>query len=272
MNNAKVCLLTIDVEEDIDTKGQASKTYHGVEALTHKFLDLLNNYQAKATFFITGSATDERLDAIKQLAKTNEIACHGAPTHEPIYMLPRDKQKAKIAQLRRQLETIKKPIVGYRAIRHTITNQTLSILEELGFKYDSSVVPRYFPLKRYAGYKGKTPTHPYHPSRGNYKKIGNMRILELPLSTFPVINTPISGNWMRYLGKSLSLLLMKSKNNYINLSLHSWDFISTKKHGKNSGEKFIKILNKTLEHLQTRNYQFQTAAEYVQTITSSRDR
>ena len=73
---------------------------------------------------------------------------------------------------------------SFRAGRFGISQYTLSFLEELGYHVDSSVTP----TRWWWGTKGQgvnflgSDNQPYHPSRRDFRKPGNMKIMEVPIS------------------------------------------------------------------------------------------
>jgi hypothetical protein len=133
--------------------------------------------------------------------------------------------------------------MGFRAVQHTIDNTQMKLLEDFGFKYDSSVVPSYIPLRKYIGYKGRAPKKIYHPNRKNYKISGDMNIFEIPVTGL-LFGLPLNGTWIRNFGvnffKSYSII---NKPDFINFSFHSWDAISFNgAYARHSGDDFLKIL------------------------------
>lgn len=73
---------------------------------------------------------------------------------------------------------------SFRAGRWGMSNHTLSILENLGYKVDSSVCP--FTVQDFkelgrVNFWG-APVIPYRPSEIDFRKKGNMRIVEMPMT------------------------------------------------------------------------------------------
>jgi hypothetical protein len=74
-------------------------------------------------------------------------------------------------------------------------------LDNLGFEIDSSAMPR----PRYAWDQlkrdwSKCPADPYHPSRSDYQLRGDLRILEVPMTTVPVqLKTDTEDGVLRYI-------------------------------------------------------------------------
>jgi len=248
----KTCMVSVDVEEDIND----TSSFHGVEGLD-RTLALFEEFDIRATLFVTGEVLAKYPDLIGKWSQRHEIACHGY-RHVPLHDLSipeREKQLKDFCVLYRRV--LDRDPEGFRAVQHTIDDAQLRLLETHGFIYDASVVPRYIPFRKYVGYKGKAPTKPYHPSYDGYRQKGEMKILEIP-------NTPLAfgvslyGTWLRVLGPRLyRVLLLVKKPRFVSLAVHSWDGVEHEgAFSRNSGERFYPILRRVLGHLKTCGYGF----------------
>lgn len=112
------------------------------ERATNVILDLLDEFEAKATFFVLGACAQAYPAVVSEVAaRGHEIACHGF-AHELVY---RQSPAAFREDVRASLELIeeltdRRPI-GYRAPAFSITRATTwayDVLADLGFVYDSS--------------------------------------------------------------------------------------------------------------------------------------
>jgi peptidoglycan/xylan/chitin deacetylase (PgdA/CDA1 family) len=235
----------MDVEEDLN-----KKTFHGVENLDN-ILKIFDKLGISATLFATGEVLEKYPDLIVKWSKKHEIASHGY-YHIPLYELSFSERKKQLGDFCRLYKNIleEKP-KGFRAVQHTINNTQLELLEEFGFEYDSSIVPRYIPIRKYVGYKGKAPTAPYHPSYKDYKKKGNMKILEIPVTPL-IFGISLYGTWIRVFGPNFyKFLLFSKKPKFINLAMHPWDAIEYEgTYSRNSGEKFQEYLRNILKCVQ----------------------
>jgi polysaccharide deacetylase family protein (PEP-CTERM system associated) len=109
---------------------------------TDALLNLLDELNAKATFFVLGMAARAQphlLDAITQ--KGHEIGCHG-DAHRPVHSQTAQEFSADLKAARTTIEELtgKRP-VGYRAPAFSITRATpwaYDILAAEGFVYDAS--------------------------------------------------------------------------------------------------------------------------------------
>ena len=187
--------LTIDVEEFFQVHALSGvvtmdtwETYpSSVTESTGLIMDLLAGDDIKATFFCLGWVAERHPDLIRRIHRAgHEIASHGY-AHKVIYDQEPDVFKADAAKAKAILEDITgEAVLGYRAPTYSITKQTLwalDILEELGYRYDSSI----FPI-RHDNYG--IPDAPRFPHR-----LGPRRMVEFPISTVRIgpVNLPIAG-------------------------------------------------------------------------------
>ncbi len=157
---------------------------------THRILDLLDEYNQCATFFVLGWVAERHKDLVREIsARNHEVACHGY-SHQLIFNQSRQTFRQETETAKMLLEdTVQKNVLGYRAASFSITEASMwaiDVLAELGFRYDSSVYP-----VRHDVYGMKdTPVNPYSisgPAGGS--------VIEFPLSTTPLfgLNVPASG-------------------------------------------------------------------------------
>jgi len=145
--------LTVDVEDyfQVSAFAKSIKPHEWdehplrVEKNTHKILDLFDDYQIKATFFVLGWVAERRQDLVLEIAKRgHEVACHGY-SHQLIYNQSEDVFRQETLRAKKILEDIvQRPVRGYRAASYSITRRSLwalDILAEAGFEYDSSIFP-----------------------------------------------------------------------------------------------------------------------------------
>jgi hypothetical protein len=174
--------VTIDVE-----RMEASPRYEEVRSDVRKLLDLLTP-SCLATFFVTGEVAENCPEAVKDIVnRGHEVGCHGM-WHEKFDTLNRAEQSQRIVRATEQIaECAGQRPRGFRAPQHRVNAETLQVLEELDYLYDSSVLPRTPFMRPESRKKWKflmAPNQPYYPSRTDITKKGNCRVLELPCSTF----------------------------------------------------------------------------------------
>jgi hypothetical protein len=174
--------LTIDVE-----RMEGSSSYEAVRSDVRRMLDLITPF-CLATFFVTGEVAENCPEVVKDIVNSgHEVGCHGM-WHEKFDTFNRAEQSQRIVRATEQIaECAGQRPRGFRAPQHRANAETLQVLEELDYLYDSSVLPK-TPFMRPEIRKKlrflKAPNHPYYPSRTDITKRGNCRVLELPCSTF----------------------------------------------------------------------------------------
>jgi len=190
--------LTVDVEDYFQVSAFADNIHQHewdahplrVNKNTFRLLDLFDEYQLKATFFILGWVAERDKSLVHEIAdRGHEVASHGY-SHQLVYNQTPDTFRQETVRAKSILEDIiQQPVRGYRAASYSITEKSqwaLDILAESGFVYDSSI----FPVRhdRY-GMPG-APEHPYRLET----PAGNS-IIEFPLSVAKIINyhLPIAG-------------------------------------------------------------------------------
>lgn len=138
--------LTIDVEDWAQsTLDPELPITDRAEANTHHVLDLLAEYNQKATCFVLGKFADKFPGCVRRIAEEgHEIASHGFGHVDVFRQTPEDFRED-IRRSKQQLEDlIGTLILGYRAPAFSITRQALwapEIIAEEGFQYDSSINP-----------------------------------------------------------------------------------------------------------------------------------
>ena len=224
--------LTVDVEDYFQVSAFANsinqKEWENhplrVENNTHKLLDLFDEYQFKATFFILGWIAERKKDLVLEIvSRGHEIACHGY-SHQLVYNQSPDVFREETVRAKNILEDIiQQPVRGYRAASYSITEKSqwaLDILVECGFVYDSSI----FPVRHDRYGMPDTPEHPYR-----LKTPDGHSIIEFPLSTAKIINyrLPIAGGgYFRLYPYWLSRMGLKQINRQQKpfiFYLHPWE-------------------------------------------------
>lgn len=193
-------IFTIDTEDWFHANyedglfNNSSEVKSTVEENTEVYLKALEENQATATFFVLGFVAEQHPELVRRIANAgHEIASHGYG-HQLVYKQTPEVFKQDVYRSKCMLEDlVGKPVLGYRAPSWSITEDSfwaLGILNELGFRYDSSI----FPFKNFLyGVKG-APRFPFRASK-YCKDAGDL--LEIPPSTvkMPLLNIPFSGGF-----------------------------------------------------------------------------
>jgi polysaccharide deacetylase family protein (PEP-CTERM system associated) len=191
-------ILSFDVEEHYRIEAAANyacapalRDHYAarMETSTRRLLDLLDEYGAKATFFIVGQIAVSHPRLVRDIHDAgHEIACHSWD-HQRLHRLTPATFALDVLRSKRALEQAAGAAVrGYRAPTFSIVRETawaIDVLAECGFTYDSSI----FPVKhdRYG-----IPDAPRSP----FQAFGQRNsILELPPVTLRCwrYNLPVAG-------------------------------------------------------------------------------
>jgi polysaccharide deacetylase family protein (PEP-CTERM system associated) len=140
--------LSIDVEDwfhaaNLNIAREAwSQCELRVERNTMRMKEILETYNARATFFMLGWVAEKCPRLVRAIAAAgHEVASHGYD-HELVYSLQPSAFRSDVLRSKQCLEDlIGKRVRGYRAPSFSITEWAIPILQEAGFDYDSSAVP-----------------------------------------------------------------------------------------------------------------------------------
>jgi peptidoglycan/xylan/chitin deacetylase (PgdA/CDA1 family) len=153
-------LLSFDVDNETiqlrfgdPTVGTLSQGQYGARAGLRRVVELVDRHQIPATFFIPAVSlmlTPEMADLIKRSGR-HEVGVHGW-IHEMNMTLPGDVERELV---QRAVDTLThltgtRP-VGYRAPSWNMSPNTLRIIRDLGFVYESSLMADDSPYEILAG-------------------------------------------------------------------------------------------------------------------------
>ena len=177
-----------------------------------KTLQLLREHDVNATFFVVGELAEKHPSIIEKINEDNhEVAFHGYH-HELLSESNPQKLQMEIKNFNLLLSN---KCVGYRAPSFSLSNKTkwaLKVLEDAGYKYDSSVFPTKTPLYGVWG----APTRPYKPSfedvakEDEYSKLWEFPPLVYTLTPFRI---PMAGGfYLRFFPANLVKRAIKKAN------------------------------------------------------------
>ena len=157
-----------------------------VEKNTLHILEILANYNVKATFFVLGWVAKYFPDLVKEIAlQEHEVASHGFSHQLISYLTPEEFRRDVGDSLKYISRAIDNPVLGYRAPGFSITKETLwalDILWEMGLKYDASI----FPINRnHGGYQN------FCESAGWITTPKGKQIFEVPVTCNSLFNKKI---------------------------------------------------------------------------------
>lgn len=218
-----------------------------------RLLDFFEAARVPATLFVIGRdvAQPEHAALLEEAVERGfELANH---TYSHYYDLPgrtAGRQNIEIARGEEAIESVAgQTPVGFRAPGYNVTAQILTILEERGYLYDSSIFscPPYYAAKgaimgfrRLTGRKSRSamtpagnllaPLGPYRPdSEKPWQRDAHRRLIEVPMCVVPLLSFPIIGTSLHLLGKTgFDMVLPALKSTYdriLQLEFHAIDFM-----------------------------------------------
>ena len=225
--------LTIDVEDYYQVSAFESvvrfedwERYESrVERNTKRILDILDEHNTKATFFVLGWVAEREPKLVQTIQnRGHEIASHGY-SHQRVYTQTPGQFHEETRRAKGVLEdAIGQTIIGYRAASFSITEKSLwalDILGEQGIEYDSSIYPVWHDLYG-------MPHHKRFAHILNGKR--NFPIMEFPLSTVRIagMNFPMGGGgYLRLLPFKVTKMAIQHINDKENqpavVYLHPWE-------------------------------------------------
>ena len=300
--NAKdrICLITNDVETtSIVNHRLSDKT--GELVLTQgmpRLLDLYDKYGVKATFFFTGHIAELYPEVVRMAyQRGHEVGSHGL-THEvskAFDMLSPKEQLSHLKQSKQILEEIiGAPVVSFRAPAARVDKGFAQILQEAGFKVDSSVCSQRLDMMFSFGSLKKlhwitAPRKAYFAKNDNIFRKGDSELLEVPVSAwgFPYIGTfmrisPALNRMTRHLlfwetcCNGRQFVFLTHPNEFIDeerdaqpierrtsnlIAYWMGDVLRHRLKVRNLGEKALPIYERELTFFQRKNFEFITCKD-----------
>ena len=227
-----------DMETDI---GSWTPWYNGFAEGTRAILGVLDKQQISATFFFTADAAQKNPEMVKAVLDAgHEIGCHSL-FHETVGdalfeipgampLLPEEVPN----RLRRATEEVEKAAgvrpVSFRCPRLWGSTAVCNALEDLGYVADATY-PMYFYREQLA---------PYHPSRTDWTKKGDMKLVELPnfadlsmdskdpygrdMDQWPLWRTESAEALMKHVDNYIEFCEKRGAEPFICFYMHPWEF------------------------------------------------
>lgn len=195
MNNIGLKIaLTFDVEPNSSyyTEKTGDK-FSGLTKAAPKVLEVFSKNKVPATWFITHDK-EHKVDVdypwlVEDMNENGEIGCHvhfrNYSVEKSWYDSSLDFQKEIIGDATHSLRDMGFRVQSFRGGNNFFNENTLKVLEEFGYKTDSSVVPG-FCATPYSGFlvdhKQRLYSKPYFPTYTNHCIPGKSKILEIPIT------------------------------------------------------------------------------------------
>lgn len=269
---AKLLFLTFDLEEfDIPSdlcgiQTEENEMYKASYDGMKKVIKLLDRTGCKSTFFTTTIFGREYPKLLKRLVKKDhEIAFHGYQHNHKYHKMAQTDAYKFISRGKKTLENIiGKEIIGFRS--PWFFSPSCAVLEEIGFKYDSSIHPTWLPGHYFNMRK------PRSPSRKNGLTI-------LPISVTPLLRLPFSWLWFRNFGVDYAKFCTKLcvlDQRYINIYLHPWEFVDLSKYKagsqlpllirRDTGKKMVKMVGDYIKWCYKSNFKPSTIEKELEEL------
>ncbi|MCL5104766.1 MAG: polysaccharide deacetylase family protein [Armatimonadetes bacterium] len=231
-------VIGFDMETDI---GSWTPFYEGLVHGTPGILDVLARHEVTATFFFTGDSARTHPEIVRLVDDAgHEVGSHSL-YHETIgdelFPIPGVKPLLPEECFRRlQLNTdmveqvLGDKVTSFRAPRLWGSTAMMNALEDLGYITDSSY-PLYFHKNRLT---------PYHPSKDDWTKVGDMKILEIPnfadmtieskdpygrdRDQWPLFRTEGAAALMQHVDNMLGFYEQKKLQPTFCFYMHPWEF------------------------------------------------
>lgn len=285
-------ILGFDMETDI---GSWTPFYEGLVHGTPRILELLEKHNVSGTFYFTGDAAEVNPKVLQAVAEAeHEVGCHSL-YHETVgdelFPIPGVKPilpEETFFRIKKATEIVEGVLGGkvtsFRAPRLWGSTALVNALEELGYSTDASY-PLYFYKERLV---------PYQPSKEDWTKEGNMKLLEIPnfadmtiesndeygrdRDQWPLFRTEGAERLLVHVDNMLEFYKKKELPATICLYLHPWEFHEMPEglihYGegsvlpdpfitKNCGEVAVRELDKLIGELTKRGGVFRQAREIV---------
>ncbi|BBI36336.1 polysaccharide deacetylase family protein [Cohnella abietis] len=229
-----------DMETDV---GSFTPYYDGVKNATPPLIELFDKKGIKGTFYYTGDAARRNPDSVEIVKKSgNEVGCHSLfhetvgdelfPIPGVVPLLP-EEVPFRIEKATEWVEQVlgHQP-VSFRAPRLWGSTALLNSLEKLNYVSDASY-PMYFYRERFI---------PYNPSKADWTKEGDMKIVEIPnfadmvmksndpglerdRDQWPLFRTKGTDELMKHIDSFVRFLRERNLPVVLCFYFHPWEFI-----------------------------------------------
>jgi peptidoglycan/xylan/chitin deacetylase (PgdA/CDA1 family) len=221
-----------------------------------RFLDLFARHRVRATFFVVGSDLDTaagRTLLAQAAAAGHELANHSHTHPYDLARLPRARMLEEVRRCHQALLSLVpgRAPRGFRSPGYDMSPDLLDVLAEMGYQYDSSLLPSppYYAAKLAAmgrlyltGWRSRavltapqallSPADPYRPDPLRPWRRGQATVVELPVAVTPLARMPAIGTFLLLSERLRTYLLSAMRARpFFNLELHGIDLIDARADG-----------------------------------------
>lgn len=227
-----------------------------LDLVVPRALDLLRDLDLRITFFIVGqdAALPKNREALARIpAAGHEIGNHSFH-HEPwLHLYSRDRVEDEIARAEDTIAEATSCIpTGFRGPGYSVSSTVLDILARRGYRFDASTFPSilgplarayYFLSARLDPTKRRERARLFgqvsdglRPLKPHFLVTPSGRLLEIPVTTFPLLRVPIHPSYLLFLGRfsgttarayfRAALALCRVRSVEPSILLHPLDFLS----------------------------------------------
>jgi len=229
----EICI-SIDVERDYRLDRRV--TVRGIAEGLPVYLDALHSLEIPHDLFVSGEVVAELSSGVFGGDGLAALGSHGL-THEPGVRSYLNRKTRPIIEheLQKATEHIRSRFgrspSHFRAPNLSTSAQTISVLERLGYRSDSSILPgrhvrrwRTLPLLDHRN----APLDPYHPDPLSILQQGSSSILEIPVTPNPFqAGSPLGLGFLHHAGlESFIRAIAHLESRYVILLAHSWEMVS----------------------------------------------
>lgn len=245
-------IFTIDLESDIP--GVYENSYLGIEEGLPDLRDFFRSEGIRPDLFASAELAVKYSESLGNLADDFNVGSHGY-SHRHLLDRSPNAQKEDIVKSTRIIESLTgQKVEQFRAPNFSVSGTTITILDDLGYLIDSSVLPgrkmaRFgvFPIYDFRN----APRMIYHPSRKDVTKKDGTRIVEIPLTENPALpGAPLGMGFLNKFGVDETRAAIQGVGEqYATFLIHSWEFTDLARHQRHLSGDFAELCRKNPEGL-----------------------
>ncbi len=192
-----------------------------LDLVVPRALDLLHALDLRITFFIVGqdAVLPKNREALARIPAAGHEVGHHSFHHEPwLHRYPEARVEDEIARAEDAIAQATACVpAGFRGPGYSVSATVLEVLARRGYRFDASTFPSVLgPLARAYYFMGArldpqkrrersalfgTVSDGLRPLKPYFLRVASGRLLEVPVTTFPLLRAPIHPSYLLYLGR-----------------------------------------------------------------------